>query len=165
MPLFYSGCDSFPFPPASSRTPPNVPKQLDVSQGYLPTHIRIMGLTGFKHGEYGADTAALEVYIDMLDHFDCRIKAPGIFRLELYEYVPRSSNPRGKRIMIWDDIDLTDAGANNEFWRDFLRCYQFNLPIVNMPPSADPYILEATCITLEGKQLTTMFHLTGNQEP
>ncbi|MBN1818366.1 MAG: hypothetical protein JW828_13480, partial [Sedimentisphaerales bacterium] len=105
--FFACGCDTFPFPAQSSRTPPDVPRQLDVSQGYLPTHIRIMGLTGFKLGEYGTDTAALEVYIDMLDRFDSRIKAPGVFRLELYEYVPRSSNPRGKRIMIWDDIDLT----------------------------------------------------------
>ena len=65
--------------------------------------------------------------VSLLDPFDCQIKSPGVFRFELYEYVQRSAEPKGQRVIIWPDIDLTECSENNNHWRDFLRAYEFNL--------------------------------------
>jgi len=116
-----------------------------------------VGLTGFEPGG-DSDAALIRAYVDVLDAFDCRIKAPGTFRFELYEYVPRSSNPRGRRVHLWGDIDLTDAAANSAYWRDFLRCYQFELPL-STAPTAGTYVLEVTCRTIQGTRLSATVQL------
>ena len=69
------------------------------------------------------------MYAALRDSFGSCLKAPGVFRFELYEYVQYSSEPKGKRIIIWPDIDLTDAAENNEYWNDFLRAYEFSLDL------------------------------------
>jgi hypothetical protein len=93
----------------------------------------------------------------LLDSFDCQIKTPGIFRFELYKYVRRSAEPKGKRIAIWPDIDLTGTTENNNYWRDFLRAYEFNLDFV--PKRNQSYILQATCLCPNGKHLSADFVL------
>jgi hypothetical protein len=56
--------------------------------------------------------------------------------------------------MIWPDIDLTDPDANNSYWQDYLRTYQFTLDMDFRPGSENTFILEATCFTPTGKRLT-----------
>lgn len=115
--------------------------------------IRIIGLTRIVARPAERNEAALAAYVDMLDAYDSHIKAPGLFRFELYEFVPRSSEPRGKRLMIWPDIDLTDPDANNDCWQDYLRTYQFTLDMNFRPGPDNTFILETTCITPTGKRL------------
>ena len=74
---------------------------------------------------------------------------------QLYVYVQRSAEPKGKRAIIWPDIDLTSAAKNNEHWRDFLRAYQFNLPC-ELQKGQD-YILEVTCRCPSGRRLSDEF--------
>ncbi|MBE0537636.1 MAG: hypothetical protein IH624_18375 [Phycisphaerae bacterium] len=118
--------------------------------------IRINGLTQIALRPADRGDAALTACVDVFDAYDSRIKAPGRFRFELYEFVPRSSEPRGKRLMIWPDIDLTDPEANNGFWQDYLRTYQFTLDMDFLPGSGNTFILEATCTTPAGKRLTDL---------
>ena len=89
--------------------------------GFEPSEIRVVGLSEFVARADSESLPQLKVYIDLLDQFDSRIKAPGVFRLELYQYVPRSAEPRGGRLFMWADIDLTSSEINNNYWRDFLR--------------------------------------------
>lgn len=124
--------------------------------GYEPARIKITPLTEFAIEE-SEGTLKLQLYIDVLDEFDTRIKAPAVFRFELYEYVPRSGEEKGKRISFWPDIDLTGPVNNNEYWRDFLRCYQFALPLEEELEEESTCVLQATCITSTGKRLTTDF--------
>jgi len=86
------------------------------------------------------------------------MKSPGIFRFELYERVPRSAEPKGKRIILWPDFDLIDVAENDNHWRDFLRAYEFSLPIESQ--TNQNCILQATCICPNGKRLSAEFTLT-----
>jgi hypothetical protein len=95
--------------------------------------------------------------VGLLDGFDCQVKSPVVFRFELYKKVERSAEPKGKRITIWEDIDLTEPGKNNEYWRDFLRAYEF---ILDFEPIGKPsYILQVTCLCPDGKRLSAEFAL------
>ena len=78
-----------------------------------------------------------------------------IFRFELFQRLQRSADPKGKRLIVWPDIDLTDPAANNNLWQDFLRAYLFSLPL--QKASADNCILHVTVICPSGKRLTADF--------
>lgn len=124
---------------------------------YAPEKIDIMPLTEFFRPP-DAEQAQINLYVKLLDSFNSQIKSPGIFRLELYEYVQLSSEPKGKRIILWPDIDLTKPAENNKYWRDFLRAYEFNLT-ANIPLNQS-YLLEVTCLCSKGRRLTDEFILT-----
>jgi len=149
---------------------------------YAPVKIDILPLTEFTAPTGGlvpdgGSDPHIEAYVSLLDSFGSQIKSPGKFRFELYEYVQRSAEPKGGRVMIWPEsdlsdpnsgnqywIDLSDPAANNGAWRDFLRAYQFNLPFKPAPheralrPDRE-YVLEATCLTPDGSRLTAEFGL------
>lgn len=152
--LAYAGCE-----PAQNSEPPPIDNngpQVPLYTYYAPVRIDIMPLTEFV----GPDRAAepqINPYVSLLDSFGCQIKSPGIFRFELYEHVPRSAEPKGRRVMISSDFDLSGPAANNLYWRDFLRAYEFNLPFEPTPDRS--YILEATCLTPNGKRLSAEFPL------
>jgi hypothetical protein len=124
---------------------------------YGPVKIDIMPLTEFAAADNGEKPSKIKVYVSLLDSFDCQIKTPAVFRFELYDKVPRSAEPKGKRILIWPDIDLKDAVKNNEYWRDFLRAYEFNLPFE--PENSKSYILQITSLCPGGKRLSAEFIL------
>lgn len=126
--------------------------------GFAPMKIDIMPLTNFFY-DYGQEQTVLNVYLNLKDQFDSQVKAPGTFRFELYKFLPRSSQPKGKRVIIWPDIDLTGAIENNSYWRDFLRAYQFNLPFE--PASNQRYILLVTYMYPNGKRLSVEFYIKG----
>jgi hypothetical protein len=73
--------------------------------------------------------------------------------------VPRSSQPKGKRIFIWPDIDLTEVAMNNGRWRDFLRAYEFEMDLNFRPAPDNTFVLEVTFTTPAGKRLSDTFQL------
>ncbi len=121
---------------------------------FLPERIRIIGLTEIIPAAGLGDEAVLSIYLDIFDAYDSHIKAPATFRFELYEFVPRSSGPRGDRLEIWPDMDLTDGAVNNSYWQDYLRTYNFELPMDFRPAPEATYTLEVTCTTQEGRRLS-----------
>lgn len=79
--------------------------------------------------------------------------------MELYQYVPRSSLPMGKRITVWDDVNLYRPEDNNQYWRDHLRAYKFDLQLNFLPQKGQTYILQATCITPSGRHLVDTYQV------
>jgi hypothetical protein len=136
----------------------------DVLSAYAASKIRIVGLSEITGASDDERTSRVKVYVDLLDSFGNRIKSPGVFRFELYEFVPRSSEPKGKRIFIQAEIDLTDATRNNSHWRDFLRTYQFDLPLNFKVKANDVFMLEVTFTTPAGKRLRGLFHLESEKK-
>ena len=131
----------------------------DPLAAYMVSEVRIMGLTEITQVSAGPWQGKLKIYVDMIDTFGCRVKSPGVFRFELYEFVPRSSEPKGKRIFFPPDIDLTDAAQNNKYWRDFLRTYQFEQPLNFSPRPDESFVLEVTFTTPRGSRLRDTFQL------
>ncbi len=124
---------------------------------YVLAKVRILPLTELIHADDAQGQSGVKVYVSLLDWFGSQIKAPVVFRFELYEYAQRSSEPKGRRIVIWPDTDLTEPVENNKYWRDFLRAYEFNLPFE--PESDKNCIIQATCLCPNGKRLSTEFAL------
>ena len=129
---------------------------LSLYMRYAPVKTNIMPLTEFiSNGD--TQLAHIDLYISLIDSFDTQIKSPGVFRFELYEYVPRSAEPKGGRVKKWDDYDLSDTITNNQYWRDFLRAYEFDLPFD--APFNQNYILRVTFLCPGGKRLLNEFVL------
>ncbi len=150
-----AGCE-IPDNPADSNISPARRRQYTIGAAcvFTPERIRIIGLTEIVPGAGLGGEAVLSVYVDIFDAYDSHIKAPVTFRFELYEFVPRSSESRGNRLMIWPDIDLTNPGVTNGYWHDYLRTYNFDLPMNFRPAPEATFTLEATCTTQEGKRLS-----------
>ncbi len=122
---------------------------------YGPVKVDIMPLTEFTGDD--EKPSKVRVYVSLLDAFDCQIKTPAVFRFELYDRVPRSAEPKGRRIFIWPDIDLNDVAKNNEHWQDFLRAYQFDLYFE--PKANQSYILQVTSLCPGSRRLSAEFVL------
>ena len=155
MLLLEGGCG-----PATTKSPPpadNRSELLSVYAPYNPVKIDIMPLTEVVYVNSPEEKSKIKIYVGLLDSFGCQIKSPGVFRFELYERVVRSAEPKGRRIAIWPDIDLTDVAENNNYWRDFLRAYEFNFDFE--PQSSQGYVLQATCLCPNGKRLSAEFAL------
>ena len=145
----------------SMQTEPTFQTESDSSasifDSYSPVKIDIMPLTEFVSLNKADEKSDINVYVSLLDSFGSQKKSPGTFRFEIYESVQRSAEPRGRRIAIWPDIDLTNADKNNKYWRDFLRAYQFNLPFE--PAINQSYILQITFLCPIDKRLSDEFIL------
>jgi hypothetical protein len=131
------------------------------SAGFAPVRIAITPWTEIKGQTHEEGTQHIRVFLRLVDAFGSELKSPGIFRFELYEKVPRSAEPRGRRLMMWPDLDLTAAEQNNVHWQDYLRSYEFTLGFD--PPDAGPFVLEATFIPPEGRRLTCQYLLSSAQ--
>ena len=156
--LFSTGCEpggSVPFLRSASQS--------GILYAYAAAKIRIVGLTEVTASAQNPHASKLKAYIDVMDSFDCRIKSAGIFRFELYEFVPRSSQRMGKRLFAWPDINLTDHKKNNSYWRDHLRAYYFDLDLDLEPTTSATFILQTTCITPTGKRLCDILQLKYSQ--
>lgn len=123
---------------------------------YAPVKIDIAPLTEFLAAD-DRHRPRINLYVSLLDQFGCQIKSPGRFRFELYEHVPRSAEPKGRRLAIWPELDLTDPLANNEYWRDFLRAYEFTLPLDQT--IGESRILQVTYFRPAGQRITSEFTL------
>ena len=127
--------------------------------GFAADDVDIIGLTSIKQSTEKPNTSTISAYVNLLDAFDSSFKFPGTFRFELYQFVPRSSQPKGKRIIIWDDYDLKYAAANNRYWNDFLRAYHFELDFESNSLEKGAYVLQVTCLTAEGRRLTDIYEI------
>jgi hypothetical protein len=132
--------------------------QASVYDSYKPEKLELMPLTEFVSAGEEPARSQIKVYVSLLDKFGCQMKTPGVFRFELYERVERSAEPKGRRVAIWPDADLTTAAQNNDYWRDFLRSYEFGLDFERH--GGGGYILQVTCLCADGARLSDEFTLT-----
>ena len=146
------GCE-----PDGSDSAKSLSDDSNVIRCYEPVKIRIVGLTEIILDEYGA--SRLNVYVDLADSFGSRVKAPGVFRFELYDYVQRTSQHAGKRLFISTDIDLIDPTENNNYWKDHLRAYQFDLPLGFDPRAGQSFLLQVTFNTSTSRRLSSNLQL------
>ena len=155
-----AGCQQLlPLSGRTSKTDNDFDK-LTVYSRFAPEKINIMPLTEFINTD-NIRQISIKPYVSLLDSFGSQIKSPGIFRFELYQRALRSAEPKGKRAVIWQDIDLTEPAVNHEYWRDFLRACEFDLPFeldVNQS-----YILQVTCLCPNGRRLSVEYALKLTQ--
>jgi len=158
LPAFLAGagCDRAHLPHEADAVTGEGLEKLSSYARYAPVKLDVLPLSEFVFVD-DIDRSGIDVYVSLLDHYGCQVKSPGTFRFELYEYVQRSAEPKGRRVTIWPDFDLNDPAANNEGWQDFLRAYEFNLPFDQA--GTQDYILEVTCFCPNGRRLLSEYTL------
>ncbi|MDD5458767.1 MAG: hypothetical protein PHF37_05195 [Phycisphaerae bacterium] len=146
--LFCSGCTE----PSRSVEPRSI--NTSAPRAYQPVAIKILPLTeiGTKN-----NVRVLRAYVSLMDSFGDYVKSQATFRFELYQYVARSAEPKGARLVIWPDIDLTEAAESQQYWRDFLRGYEFELELGPVYPQS--YLLQVTCICPGQVRLSAEYNL------
>jgi len=161
--LFISGCGGPEAPPVKVTEPTaeKEPDKISIYEEYSPQKIDILPLTEFNINK-NTQEDEIHLFVSLLDSFGSKIKSPCTIRAELYVRVQRSSDPKGDRVMIWPDVDLNSHVHNNEYWRDFLRAYEFELPFE--PQVNQTYILEVTCLVPSNKRITAEFILKPQSE-
>ena len=132
---------------AGCRTP-HVPVQSDVLPGEDSSleRIRISAITEFVPDSTVSDGMQIKTLVELFDAGDSAVTLPCVFRFEFYEFRPMSSDPRGHRLLIWPDQDLSDSDTNDEHWKEFLHGYEFFLPLELSLQQDKKYILEVTCL-------------------
>jgi hypothetical protein len=149
---FYAGCSTQP--PGANSSPAIFHDSTPYSR-FGPARIDILPITSIAPASASDRDSTITAYVCLLDTFDSQIKAPVVFRFELFQHLQRSADPKGKRLIVWPDIDLTDPAANNNLWQDFFRAYLFSLPL--QKSSAENCILHVTCFCPSGKRLNADF--------
>ncbi|MGB7582062.1 MAG: hypothetical protein WBL85_06410 [Sedimentisphaerales bacterium] len=149
---FYAGCSTQP--PGADSSPALFHDSTPCSH-FGPARIDVLPITSIAPASAAGRDATINAYVCLIDTFDSQIKAPVIFRFELFQRLQRSADPKGKRLIVWPDIDLTDPAVNSNLWQDFLRAYLFSLPL--QKTSAENCILHVTVICPSGKRLSADF--------
>ena len=135
----------------------------DILCGYTAEGVRVIGLTEMARDPQGASDVMLKVYLELVDSAGSSIKSPCKFQFELYQFVPRTAQPKGKRLSFWSGLDLIEPGENNIYWQDYLRAYRFDLQVDFKPSTSVTYVLEVTCHTGAGKRLSYTHQLKYSQ--
>lgn len=156
--LIHSGCES------DNGLGLRIGGRSDIYEDYGATQIRIVGLSDISPDPQLPNQSLLNAYVDLLDAWEHKVKSPGTFRFELYEYTPRSNEPRGRRLFLWADIDIIDPDKNNLYWQDFLRTYKFELEMDYPPSKGQNFILEATFITPRGTVISDTHQIAYKPE-
>ncbi len=145
--LLFAGCQpQYPPRPAAETIP-----ECETLNAYQPVKALFLPLSEVRSSDKNAGPDTITAYISLQDSAGSAVKAPAVFRFELYQFRTLSADPKGKRLYIWDDINLNAFNDNNRYWRDYLRAYEFGL-LYNCPDCRN-YVLEATCILPSGRRL------------
>jgi hypothetical protein len=150
--LLWTGC-ALDGQPENDPNGPVEQKNQGLTKLFTPNQVNIIPLTQFVNATKPAELDFIRVYVELLDDYQSQVKALGIFRFELYNKATRSIEPMGKRIEIWRDIPLNNPNQNNQYWREYLRTYEFRLPLQHILQGH--FILQCTFTTPEGKRLTS----------
>lgn len=128
--------------------PPDVPVHSDIRYGEdsRVARVRISALTEFIQAPEMPDKVQIKTLLEIIDPLDKPVKTTFVARFELYEFQPVSSEPRGRRLVIWPEQDLGDSDTNDEHWEEFLRGYEFYLPLEFVPQPGKKYLLEVSCV-------------------
>lgn len=107
--------------------------------------IRISAITEFVPDPNVPNQLQIKTLIELFNVHGFSIKSPCTLRFEFYEFRSASSDPRGQRLLIWPNRDLSDSVINDKHWKNFLRGYEFFLPVDTPLQKGKKYVLEATC--------------------
>ena len=107
--------------------------------------VQISPLTEFIASPEKPGSCQLKVLLEVFNAQGLPVSIIGTVRFELYEFRPLSSDPRGRRLSIWPELDLGNAADAENYWSQLLRGYEFYLPVDFTPGSGKKYVLEVTC--------------------
>jgi hypothetical protein len=87
----------------------------------------------------------------------------GTVRVELFEYVPASAEPKGRRLEQWI-VDLTTVEQQRAHWNQLTQMYELKLGVnLDVIPKAGRFVLAVTYTSPLGEHLTDQFVLEADR--
>lgn len=127
----------------------------------MPSRIKIVKpFTRVKSFDDDAVPDGIELLLEAVNALDNPgLMIVGDVRVELYEYVPASSDHKGQQYDSWR-ISLTAADDQRMHWNQLTQMYEFRLQInPRAVPRANKYVLLVTYNSPLGEHLTDEFVL------
>lgn len=84
------------------------------------------------------------------------------YRFELYERMPYDVNPRGKRLLLWPEIEPGLPRPDNAQWHQRLGAYEIALPVTEPIPKEKRLLLEVTALTADGRRCSDTVEIESN---
>lgn len=117
------------------------------SAGRCPPHgVRLLALTGTESAAAG-QPPLVRAFVRPLGTAQA-----ATCRFELYEFVPYNANPRGKRLMLWPQIEPGPPLPENPNWQPPLEAYEITLPLQGTLPTDKHLLLEVTALMPDGSR-------------
>jgi hypothetical protein len=112
----------------------------------MPARVEIVeAFTRVKSFDEDATPDGIELLLQGVNAMDNPgLMLAGNIRVELFEHVPGSADPKGRRLEHWD-VELATAADQRRYWNQMTQMYEFRLgaDLSRIPP-ADKYVLLAT---------------------
>lgn len=122
----------------------------------MPSRIRIVQpFTRIKSFDNDATPDGIELLLQAVNSLDNPgLMIAGHVRIELYEYVQASADPKGRRLESWG-VDLTDEKHQRTYWNQLTQMYEFRVGVdATTARLADRYVLVVTYDSPLGERLT-----------
>jgi hypothetical protein len=124
----------------------------------MPCRVEIVEpFTRVKSFDDDAIPDGIEVLIRAINALDSPGLMVGRVRVELYEYVPASAEPKGRRLEHWA-VELSSTQDQRRYWNPLTQMYEFRLGVdAKAIPRADRYVLMVTYDSPLGERLTDQY--------
>ena len=135
------------------------PIQRDMLSLLMPRRIDIVEpFTRIASFDDDATPDGIELLLQAVNYLDNPgLMIAGNVRIELFEFVPASGEPRGKRIDHWE-IHLETEKQQRAFWNGVTQMYKFHLAVPSVAlTSGRRYVLAVTYHSPLGDRLTDEF--------
>ena len=136
--------------PAPSEPPPVLPRPEGGTgpvpkwaQMFEPKSLTIGFFTQTKDFDQVPGDDGLEVRVQPLDQFGDPTKAVGSYRVEVFEYLFRTGEPKGRRLGHWF-VPVLNAESNRKYYDAIDRSYVFPLLWASVVPPDIQIIVQVT---------------------
>jgi len=121
----------------------------------VPRKIEIVApFTGVKSFDDDPTPDGIELLLQAVNSLDDPGMLVGHVRVELFEQVPATADPKGRRLEHWN-IELTTMNQQRTFWNAATQMYEFRLQAdPEVIPPRDRYVLQVTYASPLGEHLT-----------
>ena len=123
----------------TAQTDQPVPEPINL---LLPKSVRIHPFTGTRSFDEAGGIRGIDVRIEAVDHYGDPTKAFGQMRFELFRFKPNSTDPKGKRIAVWEESTIAPK-KNLVHWDKITRTYEFKLQWDSPIPVGRKFVLQA----------------------
>lgn len=122
----------------------------------MPSRVEVVEpFTRVKSFDQDAEPDGIELLLQAVNALDNPgLMLAGDIRVELFEHIPGSADPKGRRFEHWN-LELTTAAQQRRYWNQLTQMYEFRLGVdLSRIPPGDKYVLLVTYNSPLGEHLT-----------
>ena len=141
---------------AASTASMDDPARREMLALLMPSRVEIVEpFTRVKSFDNDAEPDGIELLLQAVNALDNPgLMLAGGIRVELFEHVAGTADPKGRRLEHWD-VELATPAQQRRYWNQLTQMYEFRLGVdlARIPPG-DRYVLLVTYNSPLGEHLT-----------